>query len=380
MSYSLSNKDPATPHVVFSGGGTGGHLFPGLAVAERLRDAMPNPRITFCGTGKPFERQHVFAAGFQYRGFPCQPRPVTIREAWRFFKDHSRGIHMATDYIRSECVSLVVGLGGYASLPMARAASRCGVPTILLEQNAVAGRATRWLAPSASLVCLSIAQAKTQLSASVPVKVTGNPVRRRFIEVSRQFHTPHPKRLIVLGGSQGADDLNQSVPRALHKVRAHLAGWQIIHQSGSKSLAPTEQLYQKLSIDAKVTPFLEDLPDVLGGSDLAICRAGGTTLAELAVCAVPAILLPLPHAADDHQRINAAHYTRNGAAVTVGQGQLDGPIDEELGSRLMPLLDDDALRRAMVRGMSRQAIPHAAEDIAAIVRDMVDPEIYARAA
>jgi len=375
-----SNDHLSGPHIVFSGGGTGGHLFPGLAIAERLRDTVPGLRITFCGSGKRFERQHVFAAGFDYRGFPCRPRPSTLGEAWRFLKDHRRGMQMAFDYIQSERVSLVVGLGGYASLPMGRAAARRGVDLVLLEQNAVSGRTTRWLSSSANLVCLSIAQAKSQLRGSVAVKVTGNPVRRGFTDVPLHVRTPRPQRLVVLGGSQGADDLNQYVPRALHKVRGHLDGWQVIHQTGTESASATAALYDKLSIPAQVSPFFDDLPAILGEADLAICRAGGTTLAELAVCAMPAILLPLPHAAEDHQRINAAYYTRRGAAVTVDEVRLGGRADEELGSRLLPLLDDDALRRAMSRSMSRLSIPGAAQDIAEIIQGMVDPVAYSRAA
>jgi UDP-N-acetylglucosamine--N-acetylmuramyl-(pentapeptide) pyrophosphoryl-undecaprenol N-acetylglucosamine transferase len=365
-------------HVVFAGGGTGGHLFPGLAAAECLRQELADAKITFCGTGSRFERKEVFEAGFAYRGFPCKPWPNAFRKIWRFLRDQRRGLRMASDFIRGERVDLVVGLGGYASLPMTRAASQTGVPVALLDQNAVLGRATRRLSRSAALVCLSFATARQRLITPGNVRITGNPVRE--LRSATGSRDSLPPRLLVTGGTQGATDLNQWVPRALYKVGSSVRDWRIIHQTGSQDVVPTLQLYRKFSIEAEVVPFIDDLPRWFGDTDLVVCRAGGTTLAELALCGVPAILVPLPNSSNDHQRINARCFTQAGAAVTIDPDDLCGRLDDELGLRMLPLMCDAQLRQTMGRSMSQLSFPDAARDVARAISDLLRNTPLARAA
>nr|NIP84755.1 hypothetical protein [Planctomycetales bacterium] len=220
-------------HIVFSGGGTGGHLFPGLAVASELRARHPQLQITFCGNGQEFDREQVTAAGFAYRGFPCSPATRSLRGAWRFFRRYLRGTRLASAFLREQAVTLVVGLGGYASVPVANAALRQQVPLVLLEQNVVPGRATRWLARRADFVCLSFDESRAKLPAAACLLTTGNPLRSAFADVSPRRFPAEPRRLVVLGGSRGAADLNEHVPRALYKVRHALPGWEIVHVCGT---------------------------------------------------------------------------------------------------------------------------------------------------
>ena len=156
-----------TIHIVFSGGGTGGHLFPGLAVAEQLAAMIPRVRITFCGGGKPFERKYVSRAGFDYFALPARPLPHGAREAVAFVVENLAGYLAARRFLREEHVAAVVGLGGYASVPMARAAARRRVPLVLLEQNAVPGKATRWLARRAALICTAFDETAPAFAAAV---------------------------------------------------------------------------------------------------------------------------------------------------------------------------------------------------------------------
>ena len=149
-----------SPHVVFAGGGTGGHLFPGLAVAEQLQAIAPTARITVATGGKPFEQAHVAAAGFAHLRLPSHPLASGAAAKWRFVKDNLVGYRRARRFLRATGVSLVVGLGGYASVPMAWAAAAARIPLVLLEQNALPGRVTRWLAPRAALVCLAFEEAR----------------------------------------------------------------------------------------------------------------------------------------------------------------------------------------------------------------------------
>ncbi|MFZ1933604.1 MAG: UDP-N-acetylglucosamine--N-acetylmuramyl-(pentapeptide) pyrophosphoryl-undecaprenol N-acetylglucosamine transferase [Thermoguttaceae bacterium] len=405
-------------HIVFSGGGTGGHLFPGLAVAEQLSAMIPRLRITFCGGGKSFERQAVSKAGFEYFALPSRPLPNAAREAVSFVVENLAGYLAARRFLREERVSAVVGLGGYASAAMARAASRRDVPLVLLEQNAVAGRASRWLARRATLICTAFAETAAGLRCHCPVRVTGNPIRFGFDRDTRLtmvtipartereaagnpspplpispsprlpvFASPGlrrllpPRQLLVLGGSGGARSLNENVPRALYKVRRQLAEWYIVHQSGQADLDATKTLYRKFDLPATVVPFIEDMPAMLRTTDLAVCRAGGTTLAELAAAAVPSVLLPYPHAADDHQLANARAFSAGGGCVTIDERQISDRLDDRLADMLCFLLANEALRRRMSAAMHQLARPTAAQDVAELIWSVVSSQsVQAQAA
>ncbi len=397
-------------HIVFSGGGTAGHLFPGLAVAEMLAAMLPRVRITFCGSGKPLELESVAAAGFEYVALPVRPMPHGPREAVSFVVENLAGYLAAKRFIREENVGAVVGLGGYASVPMARAAIRRKLPLVLLEQNAIPGRATRWLSRGASLVCTSFESAGDGLHCRCPVRVTGNPIRSGFVvegEVKRvgewergrggdtAIHpftysiplspclplSPSPplplcssaptSNLLVLGGSGGAASLNENVPKALYKIRRQLDGWRIVHQSGEQGFEATESLYRKFDLPAMVVPFVDDMPGVLRATDLAVCRAGGTTLAELAATGVPAVLLPYPHATDDHQAANARHFSAGGGCVTIDGREISDRLDDRLADILCFLLANDALRRRMSAAIGGLARPTAAQEVADLIWSVV---------
>jgi UDP-N-acetylglucosamine--N-acetylmuramyl-(pentapeptide) pyrophosphoryl-undecaprenol N-acetylglucosamine transferase len=177
--------------------------------------------------------------------------------------------------------------------------------------------------------------------------------------------------LVVLGGSGGASTLNENVPRALYKVRTELAGWEIVHQSGEADLQQTRELYRKLSLQATVVAFLDQMPPVLAASSLAVCRAGGTTLAELAAAGVPALLVPYPHAAGNHQRQNADVFSSAGGSITLDQRELPGRLDDHLADALSRVLGDAAGRQRMSAAMRRLARPQAAAEVADLILQIV---------
>ena len=360
-----------TFHIVFAGGGTGGHLFPGLAVANKLSANRPGVRITFVGTGKPLERQYVAAAGFDYVSLPSRPLPQRPSEAFSFVVENVAGYFAAGRLLDEEQVAGVVGLGGYASVPMGRAAARRHLPLVLLEQNVVPGRANRWLSRCASLVCTSFDSTEQQIHSRCPVRWTGNPVRVFTAVEHSSLNAARTARLVVLGGSGGARSLNENVPRALYKIRHLLAGWEILHQSGEAEVETTRDLYRKFDIEARIEPFWADLPRVLAGSSLAICRSGGTTLAELSTAATPALLLPYPHAANDHQRKNADVFAAAGAAQVVDEREIAGRLDDHLAELLSRILPDADCRAIMAHGMRRLARPNAAAHVAAFIWSLV---------
>lgn len=330
--------------------------------------------------------------------------------AGRFLADNLAGYCQARSFLRREGVGLVVGLGGFASAAMARAAIDRRVPLVLLEQNAVPGRATRWLAPSADAVCLAFERSLDHFKPGCKLHVTGNPLRAGFVR-NRKASPTNPKhqqgttsptspairgttspaslalragvvsergasetsapQLLVLGGSGGARALNESVPLALGRLGERLRGWSIVHQTGPADWDATRRLYQRLGVPATVVRFVSDMPGLLQRTAVAVCRAGGTTLAELAATGVPAILVPYPHAADDHQRRNAEAYGEAGGCLVLDQREGTGCLDARLAEALRPLLADAALRRSMSRAMRRAARPRAADEVVAIIRRLV---------
>ncbi len=405
---------PHWPAVIFAGGGTAGHLFPGLAVAHQLSSLVPKLRIVFAGGGRQQEQDLIRQAGFDYLTLPCGALPRRLRDVIPFLAANWSGYRAAGRFLARNPVRLVVGLGGYASVPMARAALRRRIPLVLLEQNAVPGRATRWLAPRADMLCSAFAEVKHYLPRRCHWRVTGNPVRQSFLASSprsarsggaeRAFHGAHrhaglrapwpplpsgpvpatetiepppiqrPKQLVVLGGSRGASWLNTNVPLALAEIKKHLEGWRVVHQTGTEDQPSTTALYRHLEIEAVVLPFIADVAKTLAASDTAVCRAGGTTLAELAVSGVPAVLVPYPHAADDHQRKNAEVYVEAGACFLLDQREVGARPEHSLAARILPLVGNHRTRLTMARRMLAMAHPDAASDIATMIQRMLPAE------
>ncbi len=363
--------------IVLCGGVTGGHLIPGLAVADELQWLFPDATITFVGAGKAWERRLVHERGYEYMAVACRPKPESVWGTWEFVSAQWSGYRAARQFLDQRPTDVVIGLGGYASAPMARAALRANVPLVLLEQNVIAGRATKWLASEASLVCAAFPEVRRQLRSSSNLRITGNPLRRAFSQLAREQHAHRSpcrrdvRRVVVLGGSQGAAQLNESVPRALYKAGAAQRGWSIVHQSGEPGQAATRALYRKLGLRAIVAPFIEPMAELLAATDLVVSRAGGTALAEFAAAGVPAVLLPYPHSRDRHQARNAEYFARSGAAVVVDTRAKRARVDDACAASVVALADDRAKRVSMREAMLRQARPHASAHVAEMVGELL---------
>jgi UDP-N-acetylglucosamine--N-acetylmuramyl-(pentapeptide) pyrophosphoryl-undecaprenol N-acetylglucosamine transferase len=353
-------------YVVFAGGGTGGHLFPGLAVASELRLAEPSLKIAFSGAGQAWECEQVARSGYEYLSTPCGPWPGRRWSAGRFLVRNALGYYASLRFLRRHRVAVVIGLGGYASAPMARAAVSCGIPLVLLEQNALPGKVNRWLAPSARLACAAFEESRAYLRSTRAFCLTGNPIRRDPATIAGP-NVPRALQLLVVGGSRGSRSLNQHVPRALARARLAAQGWSIVHQAGPAEAAETQSLYEACGLRATVVPFIDDLPATLASSRLAICRAGGSTLAELAAAGTPAILCPYPQAADDHQRRNAASYAAAGACFVVDEQDPPGSFSERLSVAVTRLATDQELWRQLAAALLRLARPLAARHIAELI-------------
>jgi len=366
-------------HVVFAGGATAGHLMPGLAVAEVLRRWLPQVRLTFMLTGKPLERRLLAREGFAWKKINAAPWSASGWGALRCAASMLLGYRQAACFLRREQGCLVVSLGGYTAAPGALAAVRLGIPLVVLEQNAIPGRTTRAFAARARAVCLAMPEAAAHLPARCRVHLTGNPLRAGFLcaraeaaearrtDSGAQRRSARPARLVVLGGSNGASWLNEHLPNVLAPHRRLLDGWQILHQTGAGHEQATRRAYADCGLEAQVVSFVDDMPAVLRGAELAICRAGATTLSELAAMGVPAVLIPYPHAADDHQLRNAQAFARAGAAVVVDQRDAPGSVEGRLSETLSRLLAEPETRRRMARAMARQARPDATRTVARLI-------------
>ncbi len=375
--------------VIFAGGGTGGHLFPGIAVARELLAREPDARVLFVGSQKPIELDIVGGAGFEHIALPSVSPSLTPARIGSSLLKNWRAYRQARAILARERPSVVVGLGGFASVPPVLAAWRAGVPIVLLEQNVVPGKATRWLSRFADTVCLPWAETAKHLSPRIRTVVTGNPIRREIAMLAdaesetgepggvsprtlganrvRGLTPPGSPTLLILGGSQGATSLNAAVLDALATLQTELTGWRIVHQTGAADLDAIRQRYAALSLAADVQPFFRDMAEQYRRATCVLSRAGATTLAELACAGLPALLVPLPTSAHDHQRLNACLFADHSAALVA---EPSAPAADSLRASLVQLLSDQPLRDRLRQNLRDLAQPQAASAVSAIVREL----------
>lgn len=366
------------PTFVFSGGGSGGHLFPGLAVAEQIVRRLPSANIVFVGSGRPIEKRILGLPEIETDGIgvpsydklehyelPVEPTTTLRQNPIRFGWRNWRALRSAKTLVRRLAPAAVVGLGGFASVPVVMAASqRC--PIVLLEQNAVPGRATRWLHKRAVEIHLMFEAAEEKLPRANRIIVTGNPVRAEVAALHTVADSQHDEQrtLLVLGGSQGAVDVNTAVVDCAGSMGEELDDWQIVHQTGERDFGRIQGAYDQLDVSATVSPFIDDMVTAYRHADIVVCRAGATTLAELACAGCPAIVIPHPTAMDQHQLHNAKAFESAGAAYVVEQSADSTQTASALGNHLRHLIADADRRRSMREAMKRLARPSAAGDVA----------------
>ncbi|HXH24806.1 MAG TPA: undecaprenyldiphospho-muramoylpentapeptide beta-N-acetylglucosaminyltransferase [Vicinamibacterales bacterium] len=347
--------------VLIAGGGTGGHLFPGIAVARELLARVPDAQVTFVGTSAGIEA-HVVpregftldvirSAGLKGKSLAAQLRglallPLSAIDAWRV--------------LGRRRPSVVIGVGGYSSGPVVALAAARGIPTLLLEQNAMPGITNRLLARVVKAAAVTYEE--TVAFFGPKAFVAGNPVRPEFFDASgRSFAeaTVARVRVLIFGGSQGAHAINMAMVEAAPRLAA-VPQLAITHQTGERDLEMVRDAYRRAGLEARVEPFLFAMDREMSGADLVVCRAGATTLAELTAAGRPAILVPLPTATDDHQRRNAQALVAQGAAVMIEQRELTG---ERLAGAIVALASDVERRRRIGEAARRLARPDAAKVI-----------------
>ncbi len=309
--------------IVFAGGGSGGHLMPGMAVAEGLTRRLPGCEIHFITSPRGIDSRILKESSFRSTSIPMTPLKTHPVELVRFSSGFAASMQSLKRMWSTTRPDLVVGLGGFTSVPVGLTAWHRGTPLVLLEQNVVLGRATALLSRLADRVCVSFEKTASHLPRGQHICVTGNPVRAeisRVAQLSPCSSNEADRVLLVLGGSQGAVGLNSMVLTSLDRMRSRFSDWRVIHQTGERDTARVRAAYRQLGIAAEVAAYFDDLPQKYREARLVISRAGATTLAELACCGLPAVLVPYPGSARNHQERNAEVFVKAGAAAVVSEG------------------------------------------------------------
>lgn len=351
--------------VVIAGGGTGGHLYPGIAVARALVARRPDAVVSFAGTARGIEVRVVPKEGFALdlirsgglKGKSAIARarglalfPASGLDAWRVLSRRQPDV--------------VIGLGGYSSGPIVLLASMLPIPTLLMEQNAVPGLTNRLLARVVRAA--AVTYPSTLAYFGNRGFVSGNPVRAGFFRVAEAaMNEPDAsggaRRVLVFGGSQGANAINLAMVEAAPDLVASQVPIRVTHQTGERDLEMVRAGYQGAGLEGRVEPFLFDMDRAMSASDLVVSRAGATTIAEIAAAGRAAILIPLPTATDDHQRKNAEVLAAAGAAEVIDQRDLTG---HTLAASIVNLAGDAARRAQMASAVRQFARPDAADTIA----------------
>jgi len=366
-----SEENPRPLRVVISGGGTGGHIFPAVSIANAVRQQRPDAEILFIGARGRMEMQRVPAAGYDIKGLPIRG---FYRPLWK-----PANIGVAIDYLRSKWMAkrllrqfrpdVAVGVGGYASSAALSAANSLGIPTLIQEQNSYAGLANKQLAAKARKICVAY-EGMERFFPKDKLLLTGNPVRQQLLDTTishddavRSFGLdPQLKTILLVGGSLGARTINESVLQHLDLVEQ--SGVQFIWQTGKYYYADINAQitarYSPLTTHLKITDFITDMGAAYRAADLVISRAGASSISEFCLIGKPVILVPSPNVAEDHQTKNALALSTRGAAIYVK----DADAPATLLQQAVDVVNDDQKLKSLSENVLKLALPRSADIIA----------------
>lgn len=365
--------------VIIAGGGTGGHVIPALAIAQQLKKQFA-AEVLFIGTARGIETRLVPQAGFPLELIQVGAlKNVSLMTRAKTMFDLPRALWTSGRIVSDFRPDVVIGVGGYASGPAMLAAIRRRIPTLAFEPNVVPGFANRLVARFVSAAAVHFEETCEYFRNA---KVTGVPVREAFFHIAPKHIAPRtPDRiptLLVFGGSQGAHAINQAMIESLPGLRQKVPAIHIIHQTGQRDYEMVLAAYQRVGMTGKapvatsgeVHKFIDDMPDTFARADLLVCRSGASTVGEITAAGKPAIFVPFPRAADDHQNVNARALERAGAAVVVEESNLGAAY---LVETIVALLSDSIRLRSMSAAAKSLAHPNAVQEIAEMVRRLAEP-------
>jgi UDP-N-acetylglucosamine--N-acetylmuramyl-(pentapeptide) pyrophosphoryl-undecaprenol N-acetylglucosamine transferase len=356
--------------LIVAGGGTGGHLFPGIAVAEEFLARAPENEVLFVGTSRGIEARLLPKLGYRLElvsssGMKGMGTTRKLVSAGKLLYGYAQSRKILKEFKPD----LVLGVGGYASAPLVLAARGMGIKTFIHEQNAIPGITNKFLGRLVNGIFISMPESAEQFPDNSTL-MTGNPIRK---EILWSFHertsTPDDGfSLLVFGGSAGAHRINTAMIEALPHLSSVKDRLRITHQTGEKDIQEVREGYQKHAFQAKVTAFIDDMSAAYGASDLVVCRAGATTIAEVTACGKACIFIPFPYAADDHQRKNAESLLNREAGLMIVEEDLSG---EKLAAEILSLMQDPERLARVEKNARSLAQLDAAQAIVAAMMEKV---------
>jgi UDP-N-acetylglucosamine--N-acetylmuramyl-(pentapeptide) pyrophosphoryl-undecaprenol N-acetylglucosamine transferase len=367
INYELHNLNPiktgATYRILISGGGTGGHIYPALAIANAWMDKHPDSEILFVGAQGKMEMQKVPEAGYTIKGLPVAglQRKLTLANL-SFPIKLWRSLRMASKIVKEFQPQLVVGVGGYASGPVLYAAQNKGIPTLLQEQNSYAGLTNKLLAKKAAKICVAYPDME-RFFPKEKLKLTGNPVRKDLLDLAGKREQgievfgldPNRKTVFVLGGSLGARTLNQAMLK--HMVDLEKEGYQVLWQSGKFYFKDMEVALEKAGLThIHLREFIREMDLAYAAADVIVSRAGALSVSELCLVGKPVIFIPSPNVAEDHQTKNANACVKQGAAVLLADADAVGKFKEYIDD----LLQHEDKAQSLATAIKKLAMPDAA--------------------
>lgn len=358
--------------IIITGGGTGGHIYPALAIAQGLINRDPEIKILYVGTKDGMEASLVPKVGWEFAGVSGQGLPRKLSLGMLKTAAMSlKALWETKEILKRFHPDLVVGTGGYVSGPVVLTAALFGIPTLLHEQNAMPGITNRILAHLVKGIMVTFPESRERLGVKLKVRMTGLPVRPDIGTIGREEAAKHfgfdpeKRTLLVTGGSRGARSLNQAMVKTVEKLQEH-PEVQLIWATGNLTYAETmaelkeKGIYPEKHPQWRILEYLQDMPQALGCADLFIGRAGAATLAEIMVVGKPAILIPYPYAAENHQEYNARSLVESGAATIILDRDLNGDI---LWQEIEHLLTSPAILAKMAKTSFSLAQPEALNKI-----------------
>jgi UDP-N-acetylglucosamine--N-acetylmuramyl-(pentapeptide) pyrophosphoryl-undecaprenol N-acetylglucosamine transferase len=345
--------------LIFAGGGTGGHVYPMIAVADAVRALAPELRLVFVGTERGMETRVVPERGYELELMRVLPiRGGGVLGAARGVARAAALVPEARALVKKLRPSAVFSIGGYAAGPVSLAARSLGIPVALMEPNSVIGLSNRLIAPLVQRAYTAFPESEKHFKLSVILRA-GVPIRQGFARAAYAANA-QGLRILVLGGSQGAKALNEAVPRAVARIPSNFS---LVHQCGAAHEADARRLYAQLGLASRteVVPFIADMPAALASADLVIGRAGASAVSEICAVGRPSLLIPYPFASGDHQRVNAESLVRAGAAVCLPSSEA---TPERIAAEITALAADLARLDAMAEAAAELGRPEAAHAIA----------------
>lgn len=364
--------------ILFAGGGTGGHLYPGISVAQALVKAWPEAKPVFLCTTRAIDRTILEPTGFEFITQPIQPPVRSIGGLLSFWKSWRDTREQIKQLIRDRRPAGVLGLGGYAAGPAVKWCSEKKIPAAILNPDVIPGKANHYLLKYVKHVCCQFEATRDCLPGAHHAKmvVTGCPIRSDLrplplrAEAARRLGIdPNLSTLTITGASQGAQTVNEAVLESIKSLK--LQGWNLLHLAGKDHAQSVRAEYRDLGVQAIVIDFTSAMNDVWAVTDLTVCRSGASTCAELTALGIPAIFMPYPFHKDMHQRANAKVLVDAGAALMLDDQKHRTKNAALLQPLLTRLLSDANLRRTMSEKAKSIAKPDASERVAEIVRSMV---------